>query len=444
MKLWVKLTLAFVLVAVAGVALVAVLANRITTAGFRRYLLGEETTQLQSLQEALTQLYARDGSWNEANSVLRSSGLGGEGGYFLRLVDEEGNVVAARGGQGRGAGAFDPEQSLPIVVGDTQVGTLLAEQAGQSGRAGEQFLSSVNQAIVLAGLAAVLLALLLGLFLAQRMTRPLRALSEAAEAVAGGDLGQQVVVRGSDEVADLARHFNSMAAALAAAEVQRQQLLADTAHDLRTPISIIRSHLEAMLDGVFPATPENLAVLHEETLRLGRLVDDVRTLSLAESGALPLEREQVDVNLLVQQAVAAFAPLAEADGVVLEMEAGETSPVTVDVRRIQQVLANLLANALRYAAAGNGQPRVKVTVRPSPASVTVDIADNGPGLTVAQRSHVFDRFWRADEARSRKQTQGSGLGLAIAKGIVEAHGGSLSVSSEPGSGATFSFTLPLG
>ena len=146
-----------------------------------------------------------------------------------------------------------------------------------------------------------------------------------------------------------------MARTLEISEQQRQQLLADTAHDLRTPISIMRSHLEAMLDGVFPPTPENLAVVHEETLHLSRLVDDVRTLSLVESGHLPLHMSALDMSELVQQVVAAFLPLAEADGVDLNIKLTEHAPVVADKARLHQVLANLIANALRYAPQGDGR-----------------------------------------------------------------------------------------
>ena len=189
------------------------------------------------------------------------------------------------------------------MVNGRQVGSLLAEPAGGGGRAGEQYLASVNQAILWSGLVAIVIALFLGLLLARRMTRPLGQLAAATRAVAAGDFSHQVPVTSEDELGRLAQDFNQMAGALELSEAQRRQLLADTAHDLRTPISVIRSHLEAMLDGVFPVTPENLAAIHEETLHLSRLVEDVRILSLAETGQLPLEKKPVDLQELTGQVV---------------------------------------------------------------------------------------------------------------------------------------------
>lgn len=442
-RLWVKLTLAFVFVALVGVILVAILANRATSVAFQRYLRTDESDQILSLAEDLSSFYSQQQTWNGANNVLRRSGIGpetGSGGYFLRVTDTNGELVAARGGQGRAINEFDLE--LPILVNGQHVGTLMATQAGQGGRAGEQYLASVNQAIIWSGIAAIIIALLLGIVLAQHLTRPLRQLTTATRAVAAGDLSQQVAVTSKDELGELARDFNQMARTLESSEAQRQQLLADTAHDLRTPISVIRSHLEAMLDGVFPATPENLATVHEETLHLSRLVDDVRTLSLAETGQLPLNIASVDLADLLQQVVAAFLPLAETDGIQLNTLLSDTDPVMADAARLHQVLANLIANAIRYAPQGDQDPpTINVILRDQLDSAQIIIQDNGPGLTDEQQQHVFDRFWRSDAARSRNQG-GSGLGLTIAQSIIEAHGGSIAVASQAGSGTEFIVSLP--
>ena len=441
--LWARLTLAFVFVALAGVLLVALLANRAAEIGFQRYLQAGEAAELERLQEALQGYAADQGSWSGANNILRQSPVGPQGaggGYFLRVLDADGAIVASRGGQARAVAEFAIE--LPLIVDGRRAGTLLAAPAGGGGRAGEQYLASVNQAILAAGLVALFIALFLGLLLARRITRPLSRLAEATRAVAAGDLQQQVPVSGSDELGRLAQDFNQMAHALALSEEERRRLLADTAHDLRTPIAVIRSHLEAMLDGVFPPTPENLAALHEETLHLGRLVDDVRTLSLAETGRLPLQETAVDLQELVAQVVAAFAPLAEVDGIALSSDIQPVDPITADPARLHQVLANLLSNAMRYAPLGSRQPpAISVTLREDAGQALIAVSDSGPGLSAAQQARVFDRFWRSDAARDR-ETGGSGLGLAISKSIVEAHGGTLSVRSTPGEGTTFTIKLP--
>lgn len=451
-SLWFKLTAAFLLVALVGVLVVAVLANRATSTGFLRFLDEGRASELARLQVDLGNYYvAGGGNWTGVESLLRDyrqgqgAGQGGSGGGMMVLLDGEGQVVASiGGGNSPRAREIDPEEGLPIVVNDQQVATLIAEEAGLTGgRAGEQFLAGVNQALLLAGLVAVVLALVLGGLLARSLTRPLRQLTEATQDLAGGNLDRQVVVKSQDELGQLAGSFNRMAEALAANEAQRQQLFADIAHELRTPLSVVRGQLEGMLDGVFAMTPENVTLAHEETILLSRLVEEVRTLSLAESGQLSLDLQRLNMTDLAHQAWLAFEPLAEAEGIKLTADLGSDLPVVMaDPARMQQVLGNLLSNALRHAGLGNDRPPVvNLVVRSVGQQVQVRVEDNGPGLSPEAQSHVFDRFWRADPARSREQG-GSGLGLAISRGIIQAHGGKIWVESITGHGATFIFELP--
>jgi signal transduction histidine kinase len=450
-KLWFRLTIAFLLVAIIAIAVVAFLANRATNAGFSRFLQEENSAQVDQLQSELADYYQEQGSWNGAELLLREmrSGLGS--GVGLILLDENGESVAVAGSSGRGnrPRSTDLSGGLPIQVGGLEVGTLIVEgPPGQtmSGRAGQQFLEEVNQAILLAGLIAVVLALILGVVLARGLTRPLGKLTAATRSMAAGDLDQQVRVGGSEELNELAGSFNIMAAALAANERQRQQLFADIAHELRTPLSVIRGQIEAMLDGVLELSPENLGLAHEETLLLGRLVEELRALSLAENGQLPLDKNLIDMGLVAGSMQAAFDPLAEAEGIRLELIVEPELPeVLADEARIQQVLGNLLSNALRHAGQGDTpdpQVRLAVSAKDSSAVVRVSVSDNGPGLSAEAQQHVFDRFWRADAGRSRDRG-GSGLGLAISRGIVIAHGGQIWVESDPGNGATFTFELPI-
>ncbi|MFQ5433825.1 MAG: HAMP domain-containing protein, partial [Anaerolineae bacterium] len=321
--LWFKLTAAFLLVAAVGVVIVAVLANQATVVGFRHYLNQDQADQWRGLQRELVNLYARQGSWEGAESLLEAVRPGrGSGGINLTLLDESGQVVTSVGGQrGRPATVDAADVNLPVVVNGRQVGTLLVRGPGaEGGRAGEQFLDEVNRALWWGGLAAALLALFLGVVLAHRLTRPLRQLTRASRKMASGALKQQVDVEAQGEIGELAASFNRMSTALAAAEQQRQQMLADVAHELRTPLSITRGHIEAMLDGVFETTPDNLALIHEETILLGRLVDDLRTLSLAEAGQLSLNLAPVNLNEPATQTVSAFEPLAETEGISLTAE----------------------------------------------------------------------------------------------------------------------------
>jgi signal transduction histidine kinase len=452
-RLWVKLVAVIVAVVLIGVGIVAVLSNRATTTGFSRYVSEDRVSQYEQLAESLAGYYARQRTWEGAELLLPVARGQGAGATSYRVQDAAGAVVASSAfGRGRQGAAGEPDVTLSLTVGDAQVGTLTVYEAGGfGGEAGsaqanahaEEFLSSVNQALVLGGLAAIVLALLLGVFLAQRLTRPLRQLTAATRSMARGELRQEVTVTSGDEIGELAASFNQMAQSLSAMERQRQQLLADIAHELRTPLSVMRGHVEAMLDGVFEATPENLTLVHEESVLLGRLVDELRTLSLVEAGQLPLEFTPVDMRALLRQAQAAFEPLAEAEGVALMLHLPAAAPeVRADASRLQQVLGNLIANALRHAPQGPGKPpQVDVTMEVVGEAVRVSVQDNGPGLAPEALVHVFDRFWRADPSRSRA-AGGSGLGLAIARGIVEAHGGRIWVESEPGAGASFRFEVP--
>lgn len=437
--LWLRLTAAFLLVAVVGVAVVAVVANRATTAGLRALLIESEWA---ALRNALAEFYAAQGDWSGVERVL-TAGRPGQGGAGLLLVDAAGKAVAAAGGRAnRPSGPQDAEQALPIVVDGRTVGSLLINYPGGSaGGYGAALLAQVNRALWLGGSLSVALALTLGALLARGLTRPLDRLIQATRQAAAGDLTQHVPP-GPGELGELAASFNQMIGALAAAEEQRRQLVADVAHELRTPLSIMRGHVEAMLDGVYPLSADNLAVVHEETLLLGRLVEDLRTLSLAESGHLPLRLRPTDLSQLLRQTALAFEPQAEAEGVRLELDApAELPPVMADPDRLQQVLNNLAANALRSLQVDIGRtPTLRLVARSTGAHVQVQVVDNGPGLSAEAQAHAFDRFWRADGAE--RDRSGSGLGLAICRGIVLAHGGRIWAAETPGGGATFVVELP--
>jgi signal transduction histidine kinase len=275
----------------------------------------------------------------------------------------------------------------------------------------------------------------------RRISRPVGDLLGAAEQVATGDYDVHLLPEGPRDLRMLTSTFNGMAARLADADEQRRRFLADVTHELRTPLAVLRSGIEAQIDGIHPRDDRHLASLLEEAERLGRLVDDLHTLALADAGRIVLHRERVSPVALVEEAVAGHSAVAERAGVALSTVADPAlvdpaTEIDVDPTRIRQVLDNLLSNAIRHSPEGGG---VRVTVEPDdvpPPGVRVTVTDAGPGFAPGTADQVFDRFTRSADSR------GSGLGLSIARDLVEAHGGTIEARNEPAGGATVTFTLP--
>jgi len=286
-----------------------------------------------------------------------------------------------------------------------------------------------------------LLIVWIGLRAFRSVATPLADIMDAADAVAGGNLQVSVQERGSREFRQLARSFNRMIGELERTDQQRRNLTADVAHELRTPLHIIQGNLEGILDGVYAPTAEHIEVTLEETRLLARLVDDLRTLSLAESGQLPLVRERVEVGDLIADVVTSFSGQAETAGITLQLKNGALMPLAIqgDAGRLDQVLSNLVSNAIRHTP-----PAGQVVLAASQVdnSVRITVTDTGEGIAAADLPFIFDRFWRGDRARSHSGGAGSGLGLSIANQLVKAHGGKIDVASEPGQGTTFTINLP--
>jgi signal transduction histidine kinase len=269
---------------------------------------------------------------------------------------------------------------------------------------------------------------------ARRMADPMAEVMEAADRVAAGDYGVRVDERGTPEMRRLARSFNAMTERLRSSEDHRKDLLADVAHELRTPLSVIRGNAEGMLDGLYPADRAHLEPLIDEIKVMSRLLDDLQTLSTAEAGALRLHRSRVEPGQLVEDVAAAFRSQADDARVRLEGRvAAELPEIDVDPVRIGEVLANLLSNALRHTPPGGS---VVIAAEAAPDGVTFIVTDTGDGIPADALPHVFDRFVKAEDSR------GAGLGLAIAKALVESHGGRITAESDPGYGATVRVVLP--
>jgi two-component system sensor histidine kinase BaeS len=286
---------------------------------------------------------------------------------------------------------------------------------------------------------AVLLGLLLTLWLAHRLVRPITDLTSAARVIARGGTPPPVPVRGKDEITELARAFNKMTERLAADEEQRRRLFAGVAHELRTPLSVIQGTLEGMLDHVLEATPERIAMLHSQSLLLARLITDLRDLSLAQAGQLQLNVQAIDAGPVVRETLEALAPLADERGVVLRADVPKGLPrIDADPDRLRQIVQNLVENAVRYTPAGG---EIQVSMQADDADVRLVVSDTGVGVAAADLPYIFRHFYRADQSRARS-SGGTGLGLAIVKSLVEAHGGRVAVDSAVGRGSTFTVTFP--
>lgn len=291
------------------------------------------------------------------------------------------------------------------------------------------------------GILVVLLAFA-GLVFAFRTLRaaatPIGAMLEAAGRVANRDYSVRVAESGPGEVRALARSFNIMVERLRAADEQRRNLLADVSHELRTPLTVIQGNLEGLLDGIYPADAGHINAILDETHVLSRMVDDLRTLSLAESGALQLQLETVDIADLIDEVARSFQVQAKESNVILQCEVQPLLPmVEIDPIRIREVLVNLLANALRYTPQG-GRIRIDCGFQDGDQNrLQISISDSGVGISAQDLPHIFDRFYKSGDSH------GSGLGLAIASSLVVAHGGEIEASSQVGEGTTIRFRLPL-
>lgn len=460
-----RLILAFILVIVLALGTVLIVANLSAETQVQGYLRrfgmggGSESTQ------SLADYYRQNNSWAGVESLLAhesgqameqgqgqgrgpGAGQGGSqaGGMVSQnvIVDSDGVIVyapdAARIGQTLSQSEL--ESALPVEVDGQVVGYLLTpgSAGGLPANFESQLLAKVRNATLLAALISGAVALILAVVLANQVIKPVKALTQSAERIAQGDLTQQVDVKGPPEVVTLGQTLNSMAASLQRSEKNRRALTADIAHELRTPLAVQQANLEALEDGVYPLNQEALKPLREQNELLIRLVEDLRTLSLADAGELELHKRPVDLRELTQLVTQSFEPALANNQITLQIESvGEMPKVMADPDRIQQILHNLLQNALRYTPTGKS---IEINLQQEGKYLRLDLRDHGAGIPPEDLDLIFERFYRADS--SREHASGStGLGLAIARKLAEAHGGTLTAFNHPQGGAVFTLRLPI-
>lgn len=446
-----KLTLAFLLVGLIGAVLVAVLVRQFTQRQFDR-LVRDQNQQI--LIAHLTSYYEANGNWEGVERAFRPGseyalpripGLVWEArrGLFI-LTDADGRVVLGAGNRhtNQKLSPADLKRGVPVMVDGVTTGWLIFApelDRWQPGTLEGNFLLGVNRVTFLSALAATGFALIMGGILAYTLTRSLRELTGATKMLAEGKLGYQVPVRSQDELGELANSFNQMSSQLEQSNLLRRKMTADIAHDLRTPLSVIMGYTEALNDGKLEPNPEMFAVLHTETLHLSRLIDDLKTISLADAGELPLSYQLITPDVILNRAANAQRVKAEREQINIQVDIAPGLPlVRVDVERMMQVLGNLMSNALRYTPPGG---QITLAADQAGEQVRISVADTGIGIPAEELPFIFERSFRGDKSRQQQNGE-TGLGLAIAKSLVEAQGGKISVESAPGKGTKFTILFP--
>ena len=411
------------------------------TAYFLTYPSGYSPIERWPIVTRLETFYMVKGNWQGVENLPQN-----ETGYDFHqfwersiLLDAQGKVVLDHGSvqtalTGSTYARKTDETAIPIRANGKVVATLLLDASffPLQGQISLEFLWPIGIISLLVAIPTVII----GLFLMRRFVTPLAEVIAAARAVANGDLSTRVHASGPDDMRALSDSFNYMAASLEQSDSDRRNMLADIAHELRTPITILRGRLEGIVDGVYSASPEQISPALEETYLLERLVEDLRLLTLAETRQLHFERNKVNLNEIAMRVIDLFQAEAEDKKIKLSFEEKDgDSIVLVDSQRIKQVVGNLVSNALRYTPEGGN---VQLTVQKNAGNVILSVCDDGPGVAADDLPSIFLRFWRVEKSRSRA-SGGAGLGLAIARQLVEAQGGQIQAENRATGGLKISF-----
>jgi len=453
-----RLFISFILVALVSILSLLILIRQGALQEVRTYMFRGGMAGLEGIVTDLEDHYHLINSWSGVEDVLMDAGPGqgkrrgnqgnpvGTGGMMsqrLVLTDVQGYIITDSRNP-NAVGKFeqsDLQQAIPLQVNGETVGYLVHEGGMVFGSGDDiELLSRLTRSAYIAAGIAIIFALLLALLLSSRLLKPVRALTQAAQDLSGGDLTKRVTPQGEDELAVLGKTFNEMAASLENAEQSRRAMTADIAHELRTPLAVQRAQLEALQDGVYAPTEENLGALLEQNILLTRLVADLRTLALADAGQLQLEKIPTNLGQLAARVAEQFGPQAAEMGIEIQfLQHNGCQEIDLDPGRVEQIIGNLITNALRYTPENSW---VKIETHCTKELVGLTVCDNGSGISEADQAQIFERFYRADQSRSRTEG-GTGLGLAIARQLAEVQGGQLSVRNHPDGGAEFHLSFPL-
>jgi two-component system sensor histidine kinase BaeS len=428
-----RLALAFISVALAAIALLAGLTAAFAAADVSALATRQHTQLTDAIAVAAAAAWNRNNGWAAAD-LSPVLDLAARTGADVQIRDQSGRIVMSSPGHIAQASL---RYSAPVVVRGERVGLAVVWFTGSGmSPADRGLLTDLLQAIAGAAGAAALLAMLTGLAVARRITRPVERIITATRAMGRGQRTARVgQVAAPGELRELASAFDQMADGMDRQEQLRRDLVADVAHELRTPVAILQAGHEALLDRVTEPTPDQLASLYDEVLRLARMVADLQTLAAADAAALRLSRGHCDLAGLAATAADSLAGQFETAGITLVRQLA-AADVLGDPHWLHQVITNLLTNALKFTPAGG---RVTITAGPAEADAVLTVTDTGTGIPADELPRIFDRFWRG---RQSSQIPGSGIGLAVAAGLARAHGGRLSASSQPGRGTEMTLILP--
>lgn len=447
-----KLSISYALVAVLLVGAISVFTNIFLHSQFQQYVISQQESKNSQMANLVSQqVDATTQAWNVKS--LENIGMNAlEQGLILKVFDAKGAVVWDATVHNNGvcnqmlatmasnmqknypnAAAGYVEKIYPIKNGSVKVGYYGPFFLNDNDLA---FINTFNQMLIIVGVISLLVALLLGFIIARRISDPIRKAILAAEKISRGDYRDRITSRSRTiELEKLISTINQLAITLESREQMQKRLTADVAHELRTPLATLQSHLEAMIDGVWEADKARLTGCHGEILRINRMVGDLEELAQYDGENLKLQKHSFDLKECLEKVVKNFAAEIKKSKVTVEVT-GEPVTIFADEDKISQVIINLLANAIKFSEKGN----VRIKIETSAGKAVLSVTDTGIGISATDLPFVFERFYRADASRNR-QTGGSGIGLAIVKGIVEAHGGTVSVESEVGKGTTFTVLL---
>ena len=460
MRLKARLSLAFFLVVSVMFAIISYAANGLLANQFKNYAIDKQNQRIAAFADLFASRYVDWGNrWDPAG--IESIGVSAlSEGWLIRLKDQDGQILWDAQVHNHGMcslmlannaermqsqienfqGGYT-EQTQTLTVGAATVGWLDIGFYGpySYSEVDLAFLKRLNQLLLIAAALSMAIAAILGLVIARQLTDPITRAIQTTRRIANGHYTDRITEeKGPRELAELTSSINSLAESLGRQETMRKQLTSDVAHELRTPLAVLQSHLEAMIDGTWRADQKRLESCHGEVVRISSLVKDLEKLTQIEQGNLNLHKETVDLKALLQRIGLNFQRDFASKNVQLSIQ---VDPIVVqgDTDKLSQVFINLIANALKYTNPGGS---VHVVSQMADSQVIISIKDTGIGIAPEDQTQIFERFYRADKSRAR-ETGGSGIGLAIVKSIVEAHGGRVTVDSQPGQGSTFQVTLPL-